>query len=54
MHVIIAAVIGFGVGVFCPAIARKVKAAFTTEVKKVDVAVKADASKAVADVKAKV
>jgi hypothetical protein len=49
MHVIIAAVIGFGVGVFCPAVARKVKAAFSKEV----AVVKADASKVIADVKAK-
>ena len=53
MHVIIAAVLGFGVGVFCPAVAREVKKAFTVEISKVDAAVKADASKVVADVKSK-
>ena len=53
MHVIIAAVLGFGVGVFCPAVAREVKAAFTVGISKVDTVVKADASKAVSDAKAK-
>lgn len=54
MHVIVAAVVGFGVGVFCPAVARKAKAAFSKEVAVVKSDVKADASKAVADIKAKV
>ena len=53
MHVIIAAVVGFGVGVFCPAVAREVKKAFTVEISKVDVAVKAEASKVVAGAKSK-
>jgi hypothetical protein len=50
MHVIIAAVVGFGVGVFCPRLAREVKAAFTVEVAKVDTTV---VSAVVKDVKVK-
>ena len=50
MHVIIAAVVGFGVGVFCPRLAREVKAAFSAEVAKVDTKA---VSAVVADVKAK-
>lgn len=53
MHVIIAAVIGFGVGVFCPAVARKVKAAFTVDVSKVDASAKAEASTLAKDVTVK-
>jgi hypothetical protein len=53
MHVIIAAVVGFGVGVFCPAVAREVKKAFTVEISKADAAVHAEVSKVIADAKAK-
>lgn len=50
MHVIVAAAAGVAFGVFCPAIARKIKAAFSKEVAKVDTGV---VSAVVADVKAK-
>jgi hypothetical protein len=50
MHVIFAAAAGLAVGVFCPAIARKIKAAFSAEVKKADTAA---VVAVVADVKAK-
>jgi hypothetical protein len=42
MHIIIAAVVAFGVGVFCPGVCRKIKAAFGKEVKAVDTAVTSD------------
>ena len=50
MHVIFAAVAGVAFGVFCPSLARKIKAAFTVEIAKVDTGV---VSTVVNDVKAK-
>lgn len=54
LSIVIAAIAGLGVGVFCPAIARKLKASFGKEVAAVDSAAKADVSKVEADAKAEV
>ena len=42
MHVIIAAAAGLAVGVFCPSIARKIKAIFVKEATAAKVAVSAE------------
>jgi hypothetical protein len=45
MHVIEAAVAAFAVGVFCPAVARKIKAFFSKEATAVKTEVKAEVKK---------
>ena len=45
MHVILAAVAGFAVGVFCPAVAKKVKSVFSKEAAAVAADAKAEVKK---------